>query len=1303
MVIKKSHRYWTIVFLLSISSVCFSQTTPDVQRLEPGKPIERELDGGGFHVYTIHLRAEQFMTLVVDQRGIDVVLTLFAPDGKQVMDVDSPNGKNGPERLSFIAISTGPYKLQVRSLEKKTSIGHYEVRVDGLRPATTEEKLELASIQFAALLASTKTEAERTSLLAANKTAVNIELIRALDNQAQELGNRRNLGQAAAIDQLALHLAEQLDDKTGQGDALYAMGWVRLQQDDPSRALAHVQRSLVLREALGDKLKIANSLNLMAIGHQHQRKFTEALDYYEKALAIYETISQKESIARIAVSIAGLHQAKGNNALALEAFQRGLPAIEATGNKNMLATTFINLGWTNFNLGNYPPALEHYRKGLKISEESGNKSQVAEILNRISLVLRLQGDFTQAFEHASKALEIVESINNTPLMAHIQMTLGLIYASQSDAKSALVSFQKSLELAEQTKLKPMIANALEKIGETYNRQGEISKARDYLQRSLRLNEELGDKRQISFSLVTLGEFHRFQGNYSQALELFHRSLTLNEELANKAQIAAALNKIGIVHFYQGNYVQALDYFQKGLTMREAIGNTGGIIDSLNNIGEVQRVQGNFPLAIEFYKRSLQFSEKIKSKGGKRDALNNLGQVYRLMGDYPQAMDFSRQSLALSEELGHRLAIPESLTLMANIYAAQGEHQQAVDFARRAVEMARETGTRYQVLEGLMSLAKSFRSLKQTSQSRQALEESLETIESSRMLIDGQQSRANFFATVQQTYELYIDLLMQEHKQNPKAGLDGSAFQVNERSRARSLLETLIEARADIRVGVEPTLLEQGRSLQQQLNARAERQMKLLSEHTEEQAAALQKEIDWLTTGYQRVEAQIRQSSPRYAALTQPQPLTLSEIQKDLLDAETALLEYALGEERSYLWVVTPTSIMSAELPKRAELESTGRRLIEMLSDGKGWATGATVNTEYAAVASELSETLLPASILSHLRVKRLVIVADGVLQYVPFAALPTVKLKQSKSSLEQTQSKRPLIADYEIVNLPSASTLAVLRRETASRIRGTKSVAILADPVFDKMDERVTAMNTTTGLAANAELMSSVRTATVEATSDLRTLLMERALQFNTNTELTGSPREPLRIGRLPFTRFEAENILAATTSNQSLKATDFRANRETATSPELAQYRFVHFATHAILNSEHPELSGIVLSLVDEQGKPVDGFLRLHDIYNLNLPADLVVLSACQTGLGREIRGEGLLGLTRGFMYAGAPRVVASLWKVDDAATAELMKRFYAAMLKDNLRPAAALRRAKVEMWKQKRWQAPFYWAAFELQGEWR
>ena len=170
----------------------------------------------------------------------------------------------------------------------------------------------------------------------------------------------------------------------------------------------------------------------------------------------------------------------------------------------------------------------------------------------------------------------------------------------------------------------------------------------------------------------------------------------------------------------------------------------------------------------------------------------------------------------------------------------------------------------------------------------------------------------------------------------------------------------------------------------------------------------------------------------------------------------------------------------------------------------------------------------------------------------------------------------------------------------------------------------------------------------------------------------------------------------------KGFQALDFEASRSTAMSGILAKYRIIHFATHGLLNNKHPELSGLVLSLVDKQGKTRDGFLKLQDIYDMKLRADLVVLSGCQTGLGEEINGEGLVGLTRGFMYAGASRVVASLWSISDLATATLMAEFYKSM-ENGMRPAAALRAAQIQMWKQQQWKSPYYWAAFQIQGEWR
>jgi CHAT domain-containing protein len=266
--------------------------------------------------------------------------------------------------------------------------------------------------------------------------------------------------------------------------------------------------------------------------------------------------------------------------------------------------------------------------------------------------------------------------------------------------------------------------------------------------------------------------------------------------------------------------------------------------------------------------------------------------------------------------------------------------------------------------------------------------------------------------------------------------------------------------------------------------------------------------------------------------------------------------------------------------------------------------------------------------------------------------------------------------EHEIVHLPSASTLAVLRRELAGRQPAPKTVAVLADPVFSADDGRVRPAATGHEMTAGDRTRSEL----TRALNDVRG-----------------------EIARLLMTRDEAQAILSFTPPNMRLEALDFRASRATSSSWELSQFRIVHFATHGLLNSQHPNLSGLVLSLVNENGKPEDGFLQLHEIFNLRLPAELVVLSACQTGLGKEIKGEGLVGLTRGFMYAGAARVAASLWKVDDAATAELMKLFYQRMLRDGMRPAAALRAAQIEMRKRPKWNAPYYWGAFVLQGEWK
>ncbi|HJX83450.1 MAG TPA: CHAT domain-containing tetratricopeptide repeat protein, partial [Candidatus Angelobacter sp.] len=663
--------------------------------------------------------------------------------------------------------------------------------------------------------------------------------------------------------------------------------------------------------------------------------------------------------------------------------------------------------------------------------------------------------------------------------------------------------------------------------------------------------------------------------------------------------------------------------------------------------------------------------------------------------------------------------PPSITrfLIGLGYVARdrGDFRAAEEYYRRALAiMEKGSPGSLDHAETLADLAGALRNQSQLDAAARIYQQALTELEQKTARLGGVDAdRSRYRAQHDRYYREYVDVLVAQ-------GQPELAFQVLEGSRARTLFEVLSRANIDVRGDVDPSLLERERSLQQLRNSKSAYRLRLLSgKHTEEQLATVDKEIKDFLDQYQQVEADIRMKSPGYAALTQPQPLGTKEIQ-ELLDTDTLLLEYSLGEPRSYVWAVSEGSLVVYELPKRAEIETAARHVYELLaarnlSIGEKGRTEtqleahwARMDREYPKAAMELSRMVL-GPVAALLKGKRLLIVSDGALQYVPFSALPAPEAASSEESklpsrktaaqaraafLRATnRASVPLMVDHEIVNLPSASVLVELRRQAMGRPEPPKAVAVLADPVFTATDERVE--------IRQRRNQSGARSTAPLAAMAKAPLSADRLTRSLTDVAATGNAHFYLK--RLLYTRQEAEAIISVTPAPKRMKALDFQANRATATSADLGQYRIVHFATHGLLNNEHPELSGLVFSLVNSRGQPQDGFLELEDIYNLHLPVDLVVLSACDTGLGQEMNGEGLIGLTRGFMYAGATRVVASLWSVNDAATSELMARFYKEVQQGKMQPAAALRAAQIQMWKQRRWTSPYYWAAFQIQGDWR
>jgi len=734
--------------------------------------------------------------------------------------------------------------------------------------------------------------------------------------------------------------------------------------------------------------------------------------------------------------------------------------------------------------------------------------------------------------------------------------------------------------------------------------GNYAAALAYLEAAIPIIRERRDQNLEASALNGLGVVYERMGRHQDALEQFSRAMDVAKALNDIALEGRLLNNVGEIHRLLGDSDTALRYFQDSHARFNGVPEPRYRAHDaivLSNIGRVYEMQENYPAALQHLGMALMLSREVGERGAEAITQQKIGFVHEKQRDFTAALESHGEALRLARSVEDNQRAADTLRSLGDVRQAQGEMDLAVDLYNQALPLQHGIGDRKAEAATLFGLARAWREKGTLSEARADIEAALAIVEGLRGDIVSADLRAAYLGSTRDYYDLYIDILM-------RLGRQGEALEASERARARALLDTLVAARA--------------------------------------------------------IAGEADDTSGRDAALTRSQPLSLAEIQRQVLDEDTVLLEYALGEKRSFVWAVTRNSLTSHVLPGRAEIDAAARAVHEALTGQKLKTPTGTIPASYRRAAATLGRMIL-GPVADELTHQRIVVVTEGALQYLPFGALPIPRAGPSFD---------PLITRHEVVHLPSASVLALLRSEASGRVPATNTLAVLADPVFRADDPRVS--GTTQARPPAVGNVALLRSATQSGLSGFE---------------------------RLPETRREAERIAGFAPAGHVLKAVDFDASRRTAIDGSLAGHRIVHFATHGLLNSERPELSGLVLSLVDAQGRPQEGFLRLPDVYALKLDADLVVLSACQTALGKDVRGEGLLGLTRGFMHAGAPRVVASLWRVDDVATAELMGRFYKKMLTGGLPAARALREAQLSMLQDPRWRSPHDWAGFVLQGEWR
>ena len=952
-------------------------------------------------------------------------------------------------------------------------------------------------------------------------------------------------------------------------------------------------------------------------------------------------------------------------------------------------------------------ALKKLNEAVQLFLDAGEKEEAARTLNRAGRLQLLLNAPNDALNSHRQALALL----GPPAISEVEVDglngLGAAYLILQDKNQAEAVLRRSITLSEQSGYTRGQAQALLTLGELQNYDNHILGLQTS-QSALALWQTLNDKSGIARASAQVGVCYMAQNMLADATAHYQEALQLWRELNNSSEQADMLIMLGFIAIRQGDWQSSISSLTQaqGLLDEKAEPRKMGRI--ANGLAESFNENGLPEIGITHYQRALNYYRQIQAPRSIWYATWGVGMTHYLLNNYSEAIAYLRQ--ALDSVAPNSLEAALSYQYLGRVYISTGEYdialqnlQLALDIYTRSVnplESAQVRGLMGQVLErqgragrarlyykqalatfinlsDRLNQAAIYYALGQSelnggnySSAEDYLRQSIEATEDIRRTSTSSDLTAAFSATVSERYEKYIDCLMRRHEKQPAQNLFVRAFETSELSRARSLAELLRTTQTNLVEGLDPKLAKHEKAFRQALKVKEDEKVTLLGRpYKTEELVDLDAELANLQAEYKQVNETIRARYPSYDQITAPTAWDLRRIQEQVIaDDQTALLEYSLGSDKSYVWAVTRDSIKSYSLPSRELINEAAKKVYKLLAAPPGPDTAK----ELTPAVQELSRMIL-SPVAAELNKSRIIIVADGALHYIPFQVL------QPPSA-----DNEPLVANYEIINAPSASILGELRKEATQR-QPAKVLAAFGDPVFES------------NYAQRKDAEDNEPSATAQATEiaplqqDLRDL------------ELNRDSFDPSVIKPLFYARRELANLCDAASGGETFVASGFAATREQLLNTDLTQYAILHFATHGLLDPRRPENSGLVLSTVNRDGQAQNGFVGLQDIYGLRAPVDLVVLSACQTALGKDVRGEGLIGLTRGFMYAGASSVMASLWKVDDEATAELMRQSYTNLLQKGMTPAAALRAAQNSIRQRPEWQSPYYWAGFTLHGEYR
>lgn len=873
-------------------------------------------------------------------------------------------------------------------------------------------------------------------------------------------------------------------------------------------------------------------------------------------------------------------------------------------------------------LGRCGEAVAELSAALRATAEPGQ--------NRAELFARALAGFRFAGEPFGAALTAKEA--------------GLFAGREGRTAEALKYYAEALELLEVAgetgNFRQTIA-VLNLRGLAFEASGEAASAEDSFRAARRLAREQGDPRGEAVALSNLarldeelGELHAAVARHREVLQLWQNLRKSGvffpaEEATSRNLLGGALTRLGL-------FAEARDELGKALALRQQLGQPEPLANTHLALGWLAHLEGKEVEAETELEQAIGLYEQAGRPLGVAAARDRRGSVHQAAGRPDLAREDFRAAVAAYASREQKLARAHA---EANLACLEGDTQRLANSS----EVFARFGDRAAAAHVAYCRAKVERQKGRPEAALAAIVEALAGVEQLREAALWQGHASPQLDFWQPYEELEIALLMQLDRQHPGRGFAARAFAAGDFRRARRLSDLLVEAGIESRAGVPAELLTRERELQRRLAGAELRLRKLaLAETGSGPPRLAEQELRQLLAELEAAQAAIRRASPRFSELRRPAPLTLAQVQA-MLEPSTLLLSYVLGNQESWLFLVSRERLVVEELPPRKEIEQQAFRAWEALrtSDQRR-------NRDQAKLAAAEAGKVLLGKVATQLEGHRLLVVGDGLLGYLPFAALPA------------GPEGELLVDRFQVVNLPSAAVMQALRQREERRKAPKGELAVIGDAVYSRQDPRLPATR-------------------------------------------RGEAKEGEDFSPLPNAARETQEILGLVPEESRFAATGFAAKPELLREGRLTGYRILHFAAHGYLDEGNPELSGLALSMYDPEGRPQDGRLRLAEIYSLELPAELVVLAGCRTALTPKAQGKGLVGLTQGFFYAGASRLLVSLWDVDDAATAELMQRFYKALLAEKKTPAEALRQAQRELKATEGFAAPYYWAGFVLEGDWR